>query len=144
MPCDFRPLDEVGDDQKVSGVVHSADDIQLECEALIIFLLGEPGGHSRCRQTILQSFDGAFVQLCAFVGLAIADREARQHRRPRFGTPRTALRDLDRGSQCFGQIGEQLPHFRTSLEAVLGRKLPPVGFGNDAALGNREKASCAS
>ena len=83
-----------------------------------------------------------FRRLLAFgvrgVG-AGADREARQDRLARHRPERAALGDLDRRSQRFRNVGEQHRHFGAGLEAVIGRELIAIGFGDQPAAGDAQQ-----
>ncbi len=137
----FRPGDEVGNDQEVARIFHLGDNAELECQPLAVFVHGVAFGDAGAGEPPLQSCLRALAQ---FVGLvddaaALADRKARQDRRPRARAEGATFRDLDGGGQRFRQIGEQFAHLGAGLEAVLGVELAAVGLGDEAALGDADQ-----
>ncbi len=140
----FRPLDEIGNDQKIAGVFHAGDDSELVVETGIIFLdgvavgrtvLGEPRG-----KPVL---GGAtkLVGLLHFVGVVAAERRRkprqdwRLHARPEG----TALGNLDGGRKRLGQVGEQSRHLGPALEAMLRRQLAALAIGDQLAVGDAQQ-----
>ena len=140
------PFDEVGHDEKVAGEFHAGDDAQLEIEPLLVIAGGEArrgpmGGEAR-RQTLLRLL-AQFQRLGDLSRLAIlggrARGEARQDRLAGQGPVGAAQGDLDRVGGGLRQIGEELQHLRPGLEAMLGGHLPPVGLGDQRAIGDAEQ-----
>src|SRR6185369_9589821 len=90
----LRPLDKVGHDEEVAGILHALYDAELEIEPRLVVVGGEAlrdaGGGEALRKPRL----GALAQLGRFVG-PLARGEARQNRFARFRTIGAALGDLD-------------------------------------------------
>ena len=141
----FRPLDEIGDDQEVTGIFHSLDDAELETQAFAIILLADPRRAAVQDQPLDQPLLGLAAQFRRFVVLGaggtgiLADREPRQDRLARDGAERTALGDLDGGGQGLRHVGKQHRHFGAGLEAVIGGQLIAIGFGNQTPAGDAEQ-----
>ncbi len=135
----LRPLDEVGDDQKVAGIFHPRDDAELEIEPLLIFLRGMALRDAVTGKPPLEAALGFLAHHAGLVGFAVARGEARQDRRLALRPERAALGDLDGCRERFRQIGEQRRHFGAGLEAVLGRQLAAVGIGDELAFGDAKK-----
>ena len=79
----LRPLDEVGDDQEVAGILHPLDDVELEVEPLAVVLVGAAGrepvrGDAARRGPPRPGARSSAASSTA--RLAVADREARQDR----------------------------------------------------------------
>ena len=126
----LRPLDEVGDDEEVAGILHAFDHLELEGQSLAIFL-DRAAGREAVAAMRRSSPSSARLRSSAASSTAapsLADREARQDRRLRPRPEGAALRDLDRRGDRLGQVGKQLGHFGAGLEAVLGRELAPIGL----------------
>ena len=121
MPCAFRPLDEIGDDQKVAGIFHAGDDAELEGEPLPIIFGGEPVGGAVPLQALFEAGFGGVAQRLRLVHLALAafGGKPRQDRRQRHRAEGAALGDLHGRGKRLRQIGEQLRHLGAALEAVL-------------------------
>ena len=155
----LRPLDEIGDDQKVAGIFHLLDDAELEGEPIVI-LLGRVAGRERMpREPPLQAGARRLPQLFGFVdswslGVGGFCREAVSsgfasaaftvEKRGRIGAlvrGRKAQRSATStvAAQRLRQIGEQRRHFRAGLEAVLRRELAAVAVGDQPALGDAEQ-----
>ena len=81
----FRPLDEIGDDQEVARIFHALDHAELEGEPLAVVLHGAAGREAVHGEPPLEAGLRLPAQLGRLVdgGAAVADREARQDRRPR-------------------------------------------------------------
>ena len=143
MPCAFRPLDEVGDDQEVAGILHPLDDAELEGEPLAIVLGGAAGREPvRGKPPFEAGFGlrGAMLlRLVAPRASPSLGRKARQDRRQRARPEGAALRDLDGRGERLRQIGEQRRHLGAGLETVLRRELAAVAVGDRAALGDAEQ-----
>ncbi len=110
----LRPLDEVGDDQEVAGVLHPLDDAELEVEPLAILLGGAAGRQPVRGDATLEAVDRLAAQLGALIdrGMRLADRKARQDRRQRPRPIGAALRNLDGGRDRLRQVGRTSPPFR--------------------------------
>ncbi len=137
----LRPFDEVGDDQEIAGVIHAADDADLEGEPFAIGLRRLARGNAVRGDTLLQTLLGLaahFLRLGAGP-LAGVGGEARQDRLAHRWAERAAPRDLDGRGQRLRQIGEQHRHLGARLEAVICRQLAAVGFGDQAAFGDRQQ-----
>src|SRR6185312_12602095 len=76
----LRPLDEVGHDQEVAGILHALDHLDLEGQAVVVFLQGAARRETVQRDAALETRLGTRAQFRALVDLTIADREARQDR----------------------------------------------------------------
>ena len=145
MPCGLRLLDEVGDDQEVARIVHAGDDIELEGEPRAIVFLGRALRKAVHPEPVGEALLGLAAQFrrllaCGVRGVgAGADREARQDRLARHRPERAALGDLDRRCQRFRNVGEQHRHFGAGLEAVIGRELIAIGFGDQPAAGDAQQ-----
>ena len=96
-------------------------------------------------EPVAQALLGLTAQFGRLVALRIrgigarTDGEARQDRLARHRAERTALGDLDRGSQRLRHVGKQHRHFRPGLEAMIRRELVAVGFGDEPAAGNAQQ-----
>ena len=137
----LRPLDEVGDDEEVTGIFHACDHVELEGQPLAVVLDRAAGRDTMAVDPAFEPGLGALAQLRRLVDrrALAADREARQDRRLHARPEGAALRDLDRRGDRLGQVGEQLGHFRAGLEAVLGRELAPVGLDHEPPFGDADQ-----
>ena len=97
----LRPLDEVGDDQKVAGELHLRDDVDFVVEAFAVVVLGEPRRRSPRGETQIEARPRLTLQLGGFkakiLDLAqavVAGDEARQYRLAARRPKGTAHRDL--------------------------------------------------
>ena len=138
------PFDEVRHDQEVARIVHAVDHVDLEGETLLVFLFGRAGRQAVNLQAPREPLPGLALQLRGLLGFRVgaragADREARQDRLSRLRAKRAALRDLDRGGQRFRNVGKQHRHFGAGLEAVIGRELLAIGFGDQLAAGDAQQ-----
>ena len=137
----LRPLDEVGDDQEVTGIFHPRDHADLEIKPFPVFVDRMAGGHASGLQAPLKPVFRALAQFARLVErfAVFADREARQDRLVRPRSKRAALRDLDRRGECLGQVGKQFDHLRAAFEAVFGGQLPPVTFRQQPPFGDADQ-----
>ena len=137
----LRPLDEVGDDEEVAGILHACDHVELEGQPLAIVLDRSAGRDAVAADPALEPGLGALAQLRRLVDrrALAADREPRQDRRLHPRPEGAALRDLDRRGDRLGQVGEQLGHFRAGLEPVLGGELAPVGLDDQPSFGDADQ-----
>ncbi|CEG07881.1 hypothetical protein BN961_01287 [Afipia felis] len=124
----LRPLDEVGYDQEVARIFHPLDDIEFEGEAVVIVLFGLPFREPVLLDPVRQPLLGLPLQLGRLGGgrvlvMFATDGKVRQDRLTRFGAERAALRDLNRGRQRLGKIGEQHGHLGAGLEAMVRRQV---------------------
>ena len=103
----LRPLDKVSHDQEVAGILHLLDHRQLEIEPLAVIVDRAARGETERLDAARESLIGLAAQLRIFIdGAAVQRGEARQDRLARLRTERAALRDLNRGGECLGQIRE--------------------------------------
>ncbi|MBA7479439.1 hypothetical protein ES707_14873 [subsurface metagenome] len=140
----LRPFDEVGHDQKVARIFHAGDDIELEGKALAVLFVRRALRHAVHAQALGQPLLGLPLQLRRFdrgrIGAGRGtDGEIRQDRLARHRPERAALGDLDALSERLGNVGEQHRHFRTRLEAVVGRQLVALGLGDQPPAGNTKQ-----
>jgi len=120
----LRPVDEIGDDEEVSGEAHLDDRPQLELQPRVVFLpliagLGaeirlEPAG-----QPLAGLLAEEFLE-----GHALRRREGGQLGLAELQREVAALRDMDRVLERLGQVGEQLRHFGLAEEPALAREGP--------------------
>ena len=108
----FRPFDKIGNDQKVAGEPHALDDAQLEIQPLFIFFDG--GGMGDHLQPVFQPLMRLPLELFDLV-----IRELRQDRITAIRHKGTALGDLDRVLDGFGQISKQRHHLGLRFEVML-------------------------
>ena len=121
------PLDEVGNDQEITGEAHVLDDAQLELQPSLIFR------HLCCMRDHRQPCGEAFTGLAAQL-LHLVIRELRQDRVMQPGAIGAAPGDLDRVLDSFGQIREPLQHFCFGFQIMLGRQACPFGVVHIPAL----------
>ena len=141
----LRPLDEIGDDQKVAGKAHLDDDLEFEVETLAI---GPRGFLARLRihivgidlvfQPRLKPFARHQTQRFLLVRGAL-DLERRQDRRPLRRHIGAASGDDDRIVNSFGQVGEKLTHICRRLEVMLLRQAAALSFRHIGAAGDAEQ-----
>ncbi len=139
-PLRLRPLDEVGDDQEVAGIVHALDDAELEGEPLVVLLARRAFGEAVVGDAPGEPLRRAPPQFARLVdGLRTRQREARQDRLARHRPERAALGDLDGRGERLRQVGELRHHLGAGLEAVLDGELAPVGLAEHAPLGDAQQ-----
>ena len=113
----LRPLNKIGNDQKIARKPHALDDTQLKLKPRLIV------GHAHRMRDHLQPRRQSLLRLAAqFLHLII--REFRQNRRTLIGGKRTAPRDLDSIIQRLRQIGKQRRHFLGRFKVMLRRQSP--------------------
>ena len=138
MPCAFRPLDEVGDDQEVAGEAHLADHVQLVVEPLAVARAGRRVGRQRVHaaiEALARHGTHGF-----FLGAAGANLgRDRQHRLAAFRHHRAALRDRQRVVAGLRQIGEQRAHVGGGFEPVLRGDAAAIAFRQQTALGDAQQ-----
>ena len=138
------PLDEIGDDQKVTGVFHADDDAELVLQPLLIFVLGVGMRRTMTLEPRGKPAAGGAAQLFSLLPLARGivatfGCKPRQDRRLRARAERAALGDLDGGGKRLRQVGEQRRHFGAALEAMLGGELPALAVGDELAFGDAQQ-----
>ncbi len=136
----LRPLDEIGDDEEVAGIIHPLDDAELEGEPLVVLFANGAFRHAVLGDAAVEPFLGALAQFARLVDrLAAGQREPRQDRLARHRAERAALRDLDGGGQCLRQVGKLRRHLRAGLEAVLDGEVAAVRLPQHAPLGDAQQ-----
>ena len=111
-PLPLRVLDEVPDDQEVGLEAHLRDHPELEVEAL------HGLGRDRVAVALPQPLEGQLPQ--HLPGLdALGGREARQQQLAELHLELAALRDLERGRDRLGHVGEVLGHLVGALQEEL-------------------------
>ena len=135
------PVDEVGNDQEVTGKPHLHDGVDLELETLAI-ARHVLSARRRVRITREHAFfeagDRPVVQE-GFERHAVWCREQRQPRLAEFERKAAAARDLDRVFQRLRQVGKQLRHLRLALEVLLlGEMARAALVGQHIALGDAD------
>ncbi len=122
----LRPLDEVHHDQEVAGEAHLDDGAQLEVQAIdvdLALLLVVRRGFLRQQhlQALLQALVGDMAQVVVDAHVVVGDREVGQEVLAQLHLDVAALGDLDGVFQRFGEVAEQLGHFRRTLQVLLVR-----------------------
>ena len=137
-PLAFRPLDEVGDDQKVAGEAHAGDDIQLVVQPLAIPVARRRVGRHRVHAAIQAlTRHGTHGGFLAAAGTHLG--RDRQHRLAAFRHHRAAPRDRQRVVAGLRQIGEQRAHVGGRLEPMLRGDAPAILFRQQAGLGDAQQ-----
>ena len=141
-PLRLRPLYEVGDDEEVAGIFHAGDDAQFEIEPLAIFLLGMACRDAGVGEPTCEPGFGAFAQFARLV--AVADRKARQDRRPDVRAEGAALGDLDRVASASGRSANS-----ATISARFLKRCSALSWRRSLSLTTRPSAmqisaSCAS
>src|SRR5947199_10744785 len=79
----FRPLDEIGNDEEIAGILHASDDFELEVQSFAISLESVAGREAVNLDASFEPDLGALAQFDCFVNTSAFDpeREARQDRR---------------------------------------------------------------
>ena len=118
----LRPLDEIGDDQEVTGKAHRVDHIQLDAQTLVIGLAprGEILGlgiQDRL-QALLQSALGLLAEE-RLDAHAFGQREIRQEVLPQRQLDVTTLRDHHAVGQRLRDIGEQRLHLPLAAQILM-------------------------
>ena len=138
-------LDEIGDDQEVTRIVHAADDIELERQPREIVFLGRALREPVNPEAVAKALLGLTAQFRRLLAGGVggigagADREARQDRLARHRPERAAFGDFHRRCQRFRNVGKQDGHFGAGLEAVVGRELIAVGLGDQPPAGDAQQ-----
>ena len=104
----FRPLDEIGNDEKVAGILHALDHAELEGQPVVVLVDGAAVSGAVTRQPLLEAGLGGVAQFLHLVHLAgtWSCREARQDRRQRARPKRAALRNLNGRGERLRQVGK--------------------------------------
>ena len=113
------PPDEVGNDQKVSGKAHGANDAQLELEARMV--TGDRRGERQRRRRGDASAQPAlgFLTQKIFRVRSRRHRVRRQHGSAQANLEGTALGNFNGIGQQFRRILKQLRHFRRRFQILL-------------------------
>ncbi len=124
------PLDEVGDDQEVTGEPHADDDVELELQAIRIDLrvFAKPAF-----KPFLQPRLRVAPQL-----LILVIAEPWQDRAAAGGGDSAAQGDDGGIGDRLGQVGEQMPHGFAVLEPCLGRGGRPLGGLDIGRIGDAQ------
>src|SRR5262249_56010227 len=79
----FRPLDEIGNDEEIAGIVHPFDDLKLEIQSFAILFESVAGREAVDIDAPFEPDLGALAQFGGLVDSAAvnADRESREDRR---------------------------------------------------------------
>jgi len=103
-------LDEVGDNEEVTGIFHACDHVELEGQSLAVVLDRSAGRDAMAVDPVFEPGLGALAQLRRLIDrrALAADREPWQDRRLHAATARerAALRDLDRRGDRLGKVSE--------------------------------------
>ncbi len=135
------PADEVGDDQEVAFVLHADDDVQLVLQSLTIRRCERVGigrRHPIGGEPVGEPGLGLDAKLARLVP-AGRGRKIRQDRRPGRDHEAATLRDHQAVLCRLGQIGEQLDHLGSTLEAVLGRQPAALLLADLRAIGDAQE-----
>ena len=130
------PLDEVRNDQEVAGKPHRSNDRQFPLQPRVILLLRRREFPSL--QALLQTLPRLMRQFLDF-GPPLTRREAGQDRVALGHEEGAPPGDLDGVITGLRQVGEGLPHFRSSLEAVLDGHPATFVLPEEGAVGNAQK-----
>ncbi len=133
------PLDEIGDDQEISGVFHPLDHAEFELQPLLVFLDRVSRRGSMLGDPVLEPGAGAPHQFGRFVDRLAAEREPRQDRFAHARAEGAALRDLDGRCERFGQVGKERRHLGAGLEMMLRGELPTLVVGEEPAFGDADQ-----
>jgi hypothetical protein len=130
----LRPLDEVGDDQEISGKAGLHDHIELEFEPLaiglgrfIVFRI------ANCGEASGQPGAGLFAQRALFIG-PLRQREGRQDRLPWLWDEGAATGDDQGVVAGLGQVGEERAHLLGRAEEMLRAQPLAIIVGDGAPL----------
>ena len=142
----LRPLDEVGDDQEVAGILHPLDDAELVLEALAVVVLGLGPAQGRAPQGASERPVSRGLAKQRRLGVrrrrrvCVAAGEARQDRLP---GPAARRRRASRSRPCSASLraGRRTAPTISSrgLEIMLRRQPPPVVVGDDAPFGDADQ-----
>ena len=142
----LRPLDEVGDDQEVAGILHALDDARARNRAARDSPPPSKPGAGPCAASRASGPPrpaGAARRLPRRPPRGSPSR--RSVKRGRIGLPRArpvgaAHRDLDRVLERFRQVGEELaPSRRGVLKSCSRREPPALGVGDEPPFGDGEQ-----
>ena len=138
MPCRFRPLDEVGDDQEIAGKPHSDDRPELEFEPFAIrsavVSCGTPGAASRA-----SSPASAARRSAVSSSSTVAAGKGRQDRLARLRDKGAAAGDDERIVARLRQIGKDRPHLGGRPKIMRRGQPLAVGIGDRRALRDAEQ-----
>ncbi len=133
------PVDEIGDDEKVTREAHLHDGLDLELEALAVarHVLGARGGLGVERlHAQLQAGDRALVQILLETG-PLRSGKQRQPRLAEIEREIAAARNLHGIIQRLRQVGEEFRHLGLGLEVLLfGEVARAALVGKDITRGN--------
>ena len=131
-------MNEVGNNQEVTGKAHLVDDIQLELEpVVIVFTLAGVLRVISVQQYLKAIFQPIPGQLFEILldGHAIRNREVRQKILAQANIQSTAAGDFDGVFQRFRQIGKQRRHLIFRFQILLfGILLGPAGILQGVAI----------
>src|SRR5690606_24666135 len=120
---------------EIARKVHRDYDVQLEIQAIPIFLFGATVGGSGGGEASAQAVPRLAAQLLGLAAILAGHRETGQDRvageRPEGAT----TGDLDGAGNRLGKVGEQGRHLARRLEVMLRRELAPVVDIDGRALG---------
>ncbi len=104
----LRPLDEIGNDEEVAGILHALDDAELEGQPLVVLVDRVALSGAVPRKPQAETGLGGMAKFLHLIGLARvwSGRKARQDRRQLVRPKRTALRNLDGRDERLRQIGK--------------------------------------
>ncbi|MNM60872.1 hypothetical protein D3C81_721650 [compost metagenome] len=117
------PLDEVHNDQEVTGEAHLDDDVQLELQAVqvnltLFFIIGRGLFRPQHGQALFQAFVGHMPQVVVDAH-AVGRGEVRQEVLAQLHLDVAALGNLDGVGDGVGQVAEELGHFLGRLQVLL-------------------------
>ena len=133
----LRPLDDVGDDQEITGKAHPDDRPELEIEALAIGACGGVDDLGTNEPFVQPRLRGA--PQGGFLVEAVDRRERRQDRLARLREEGAAAGDDEGVVADLRQIGEERPHLCGRSEEMMRGQ--PLAFlvGDDRRLGDAEQ-----
>ena len=141
----FRPFDEVRNDQEVAGELHALDDADLELQPFAILLLGKTSVQAALGETpseAIAGLQGQFLGLGHFSGFCIGHIGAGETWQDGLAVLRVigaALRDLNRVVDRFRQVGEQPRHVGLALQIIVWRQPPALVRRDHRTLGDGDQ-----
>ena len=140
-PLRLRPLDEVSDDQEVTGEGHIHDNVKFEREALLIVFHRASGPEAMGADACAQALARLAPELLFLVdSSASRGGKARQDRLSGQRPVCTAHRNLDTGFRRFGKVGEEFDHLGAGLEPMLPREASPLRRRDQSSLRDAEQS----
>ena len=132
----LRPLDEIGDDEEITGEAHIDDDVELVGEALAIGRGVDPQPGEAPGETV----GGVGAQFRGFVAPRGGETgQGRQQRVARLDAESATPGDRQRVVAGFRQVAEQRPHVRRGLEMVLRSHAGTVALRHIGAVGDAQQ-----